>query len=100
MFKFYQSFDIFLPILGLSEQDCVELRRNFELPFKLRQITRTSMTTSLYKWNDRGCKEENYFVCERPIADGNKSIDWYLHQNKHVFHMNAFLYRLNQTTMD
>lgn len=59
-------------ILGLSEQDCVELRRDFEIPFKFRQITGTSMTSSLYKWNDRGCKEENYFLCERPIADGEE----------------------------
>lgn len=59
-------------MLGLSEQDCIELRRSFELPFKLRQIAEASMTSPLYKWNDRGCDEENYFLCERPIADGER----------------------------
>ncbi|CAG9761696.1 unnamed protein product [Ceutorhynchus assimilis] len=44
---------------GLSEQDCVEVRRTYTLP---------SASVSLapgFMWNDRDCATNNYFICEK-----------------------------------
>lgn len=44
---------------GLSEQDCVEVRRTYALP------SSTSSVANNYMWNDRDCSTPNYFICER-----------------------------------
>ncbi|XP_075225285.1 uncharacterized protein LOC142326585 [Lycorma delicatula] len=48
---------------GLSEQDCVELRRMYHLP----GTTPQAPLTSSFMWNDRDCTTPNYFVCEKLI---------------------------------
>ncbi|CAF4926780.1 unnamed protein product [Pieris macdunnoughi] len=45
---------------GTSGQDCVEVRR--AMPPRPAHPT--------FLWNDRSCREHNYFVCERPGANG------------------------------
>ncbi|XP_063382139.1 uncharacterized protein LOC134668629 [Cydia fagiglandana] len=47
---------------GTSGQDCVEARPS--LP------PRPPPPAPTFKWNDRGCREHNYFVCERPHNTG------------------------------
>ncbi|KAL0822201.1 hypothetical protein ABMA28_004331, partial [Loxostege sticticalis] len=46
---------------GTSGQDCVEARREFP--------PRPAPSSPTFMWNDRGCREHNYFVCERPSVD-------------------------------
>ncbi|XP_037294856.1 uncharacterized protein LOC115449543 [Manduca sexta] len=43
---------------GTSGQDCVEARREFP--------PRPPPASPTFMWNDRGCREHNYFVCEKP----------------------------------
>ncbi|KAG7295880.1 hypothetical protein JYU34_020964 [Plutella xylostella] len=43
---------------GMSGQDCVEARREFP--------PRPAPAAPTFMWNDRGCREHNYYVCERP----------------------------------
>lgn len=50
---------------GFSEQDCVEIRRNYNQP-----ATVTSFLTESFMWNDRDCATKNSFICERPIVNG------------------------------
>lgn len=54
---------------GLSEQDCVEMRRIYSLPSSAPNLA------SNFMWNDRDCATPNYFVCERLQNDGK-------HENK------------------
>ncbi|PZC73055.1 hypothetical protein B5X24_HaOG210143 [Helicoverpa armigera] len=42
---------------GTSGQDCVEARREFPP---------RPPAADTFMWNDRGCREHNYFVCEKP----------------------------------
>ncbi|XP_017779050.1 PREDICTED: uncharacterized protein LOC108564494 isoform X2 [Nicrophorus vespilloides] len=44
---------------GLSEQDCVEVRRIYSLP------TSSASLASTFMWNDRDCSAPNFFICER-----------------------------------
>ncbi|ERL91607.1 hypothetical protein D910_08937 [Dendroctonus ponderosae] len=44
---------------GLSEQDCVEVRRTYTLP-----STSVSLAPG-FMWNDRDCATLNYFICEK-----------------------------------
>ncbi|XP_065162399.1 uncharacterized protein [Atheta coriaria] len=44
---------------GLSEQDCVEVRRVYALP------SSSGSLAAGYMWNDRDCSTPNYFICER-----------------------------------
>ncbi|KAJ9588502.1 hypothetical protein L9F63_018158, partial [Diploptera punctata] len=44
---------------GLSEQDCVELRRVYHLPSSNERLAHSFM------WNDRDCSTPNLFLCER-----------------------------------
>lgn len=56
--------------IGLSGQDCVEMRRYFRIPPAIQAKTKSVPFTSTYMWNDRDCNEKNFFLCERPISDG------------------------------
>lgn len=56
--------------LGLSAQDCVELRRYFRIPPAIQAKTKIVPVTLTYMWNDRDCNEKNFFLCERPLSDG------------------------------
>lgn len=56
--------------IGLSGQDCVEMRRYFRIPPAIQAKTKSVPFTSTYLWNDRDCNEKNFFLCERPISDG------------------------------
>lgn len=49
---------------GLSEQDCVEVRRTYTLP-----STSVSLAPG-FMWNDRDCATHNYFICEKLQNDG------------------------------
>lgn len=53
---------------GLSAQDCVELRRAYSPP-PPAPPTPPSLAAS-HRWNDRDCGAPNFYVCERPLADG------------------------------
>lgn len=49
---------------GLSDQDCVEVRRVYSLPSSSARLAPRFM------WNDRDCSTPNYFICERLQNDG------------------------------
>lgn len=58
---------------GLSQEDCVEIRRYFRTP--PTDINSPNPLLNTYMWNDRNCEARNFFLCETPISDGNaKSI--------------------------
>ncbi|CAG9865029.1 unnamed protein product [Phyllotreta striolata] len=48
---------------GLSDQDCVEIRRYYPLP------TSDARLANNFMWNDRDCSTPNYFICERLQID-------------------------------
>uniref|UniRef100_A0A182J3R6 C-type lectin domain-containing protein n=1 Tax=Anopheles atroparvus TaxID=41427 RepID=A0A182J3R6_ANOAO len=55
---------------GLSGQDCVEIRRHFQIASSSGQTTPTmSPLTMSYMWNDRNCDAPNYFICERMMDE-------------------------------
>uniref|UniRef100_A0A182SSJ7 Uncharacterized protein n=1 Tax=Anopheles maculatus TaxID=74869 RepID=A0A182SSJ7_9DIPT len=55
---------------GLSGQDCVEIRRHFQIASSSGQTTPTvSPLTLSYMWNDRNCDARNYFLCERMMDE-------------------------------
>lgn len=57
--------------IGLSAQDCVEVRRYFRIPPAIQpKPSIIPLTLTSYMWNDRDCNEKNYFLCERPLSDG------------------------------
>ncbi|XP_024085463.1 uncharacterized protein LOC106663479 isoform X2 [Cimex lectularius] len=49
---------------GLSDQDCVELRRLYKLP----GFSRASDLAETFMWNDRDCKHDNLYICERLVS--------------------------------
>lgn len=55
---------------GLSNQDCVEIRRHFNKP-----ASSASFVTDSFMWNDLDCSTENFFICERPMIDGR---EWFV----------------------
>lgn len=61
--------------VGLSAQDCVELRRYFRIPPPIQAKTKVVPVTLTYMWNDRDCNEKNFFLCERPLSDGIYKLD-------------------------
>ncbi|XP_035898286.1 uncharacterized protein LOC118505883 isoform X4 [Anopheles stephensi] len=55
---------------GLSGQDCVEIRRHFQIVSGSGQTAPTvSPLTLSYMWNDRNCDARNYFLCERMMDE-------------------------------
>lgn len=52
---------------GLSNQDCVEMRRMFTLPSSAAGLA------SSFMWNDRDCATPNYFICERLQTNGTNA---------------------------
>lgn len=76
---------------GLSDQDCVEIRRHYQYPpATTLTMDRASSSSSSKKtgsspvpgntspkllnsfmWNDRDCNAKNYFICERPMDSGD-----------------------------
>lgn len=54
---------------GFSEQDCVEIRRQFHRP-STGGLSTTSFLTDSFMWNDRDCSTKNFFLCERALDDG------------------------------
>ncbi|KAG5899365.1 hypothetical protein JTB14_036854 [Gonioctena quinquepunctata] len=63
---------------GLSDQDCVEVRRIYPLPVASARLTATFM------WNDRDCSTPNYFICERLQNDEPLEDSWALNCNRTV----------------
>lgn len=55
---------------GLSEQDCVEIRRFYQRPMTNGVMSSSSSFTDSFMWNDRDCTTKNFFLCERPLIDG------------------------------
>lgn len=53
---------------GLSDQDCIEVRRVYGLP----SISNSVRLANTFMWNDRDCSTPNYFICERLQNDGKK----------------------------
>lgn len=62
---------------GLSEQDCVEMRRSFLAPSSslAGSVAPNLKFTPSLMWNDRDCSASNYYVCEVPKAGGRTIID-------------------------
>ncbi|KAG5683953.1 hypothetical protein PVAND_013208 [Polypedilum vanderplanki] len=54
---------------GLSEQDCVEIRRYYHRPSTNGISVSISPLTDSFMWNDRDCATKNFFLCERPVID-------------------------------
>ncbi|XP_050299041.1 uncharacterized protein LOC126737949 isoform X2 [Anthonomus grandis grandis] len=55
---------------GLSEQDCVEVRRTYTLP------TTSVKLAPGFMWNDRDCATPNYFICEKLQNDESLDDNW------------------------
>lgn len=59
---------------GLSEQDCVEVRRYFHRPTTnaaaAGDFASNSFLVDSFMWNDRDCLTRNFFICERPMVNG------------------------------
>lgn len=59
---------------GLSEQDCVEVRRYFHRPSTnsaaASDFTSNSFLVDSFMWNDRDCLTRNFFLCESPMVNG------------------------------
>ncbi|KAF5270044.1 hypothetical protein FQR65_LT05843 [Abscondita terminalis] len=55
---------------GLSEQDCVEVRRVYSLQ------TSPARLTNGFMWNDRDCAAPNYFICERLQSEEPLEDNW------------------------
>ncbi|KAL7030062.1 hypothetical protein ACKWTF_006501 [Chironomus riparius] len=54
---------------GLSEQDCVEIRKFYHRPSTSGISSTTTSLTESFMWNDRDCATRNFFLCERPLID-------------------------------
>nr|CAH7755511.1 unnamed protein product [Callosobruchus chinensis] len=67
---------------GLSEQDCVEVRRAYGLPAAAAGPARLASAT--FAWNDRDCSTANYFVCERLQTDEPLEDSWLPECNRTV----------------
>jgi len=65
---------------GLGNEDCVELRRHFQRPAAVTSglASVASSLTDSFMWNDRDCSTENFFLCERPLIDGNARLHFSL----------------------
>lgn len=61
---------------GLSGQDCVEIRRQFQTPPGTSSSPQASPSSSAsplvdsYMWNDRDCDTRNFYICERVAVEG------------------------------
>ncbi|CRK91200.1 CLUMA_CG004883, isoform A [Clunio marinus] len=53
---------------GLSEQDCVEIRRYFHRPAS-SGLALASFLTDSFMWNDRDCETKNPFICEYSLIE-------------------------------
>lgn len=53
---------------GLSNQDCIEMRRTFGFP------TKGSGKLGGFFWNDRDCSVANPFICEKLKIGGERLI--------------------------
>ncbi|XP_045464827.1 uncharacterized protein LOC123674047 [Harmonia axyridis] len=63
---------------GLSDQDCVEVRRIYSLPTSVTGLANNFM------WNDRDCSTPNYFICEKLQNDEPLEDTWPLDCNKTI----------------
>ncbi|XP_071057498.1 uncharacterized protein [Onthophagus taurus] len=63
---------------GLSDQDCVEIRRVYLLP------SATPKLTAGFMWNDRDCATPNYFFCEKLQNDEPLEESWPPDCNKSI----------------
>ncbi|CAH1100186.1 unnamed protein product [Psylliodes chrysocephalus] len=63
---------------GLSDQDCVEIRRFYPLPASNARLASTFM------WNDRDCSTPNYFICERLQIDERVDDRWLPNCNRTI----------------
>ncbi|XP_065085313.1 uncharacterized protein LOC135707424 isoform X2 [Ochlerotatus camptorhynchus] len=67
---------------GLSSQDCVEIRRQFQTP------PGTSLNVNplamSYMWNDRDCDTRNFFLCERVGVEEVLEKTWHDDCNKTI----------------
>lgn len=80
---------------GLSDQDCVEIRRQYRYPptsttasimAKGSPVFTKSLSEQFgsassgrllnsFMWNDRDCNAKNYFICERPMDRPEGTVD-------------------------
>ncbi|VEN43937.1 unnamed protein product, partial [Callosobruchus maculatus] len=67
---------------GLSEQDCVEVRRAYGLP--AAAVGPARLASATFAWNDRDCSTANYFVCERLQTDEPLEDSWLPECNRTV----------------
>ncbi|XP_055617633.1 uncharacterized protein LOC129762992 isoform X3 [Toxorhynchites rutilus septentrionalis] len=67
---------------GLSGQDCVEIRRQFQTP-PGTSATMSPLAPS-YMWNDRDCESRNFFLCERVGVEDALEKTWHDECNKTI----------------
>ncbi|XP_058443100.1 uncharacterized protein LOC131425318 isoform X3 [Malaya genurostris] len=67
---------------GFSEQDCVEIRRQFQTP-PSTPASGSSLAVS-YMWNDRDCETQNLFLCERVVVEEALEKTWHEDCNKTI----------------
>uniref|UniRef100_A0A6E8PJD8 Uncharacterized protein n=1 Tax=Aedes aegypti TaxID=7159 RepID=A0A6E8PJD8_AEDAE len=67
---------------GLSGQDCVEIRRQFQTPPGIS--SGVSPLSESYMWNDRDCDTRNFFLCERLAVEEPLEKTWHDDCNKTI----------------
>ncbi|XP_062537723.1 uncharacterized protein LOC134206060 isoform X2 [Armigeres subalbatus] len=67
---------------GLSGQDCVEIRRQFQIP--PGTSSSASPLAQSYMWNDRDCEARNFFLCERLAVEEPLEKTWHDDCNKTI----------------
>nr|XP_029711963.1 uncharacterized protein LOC109407380 isoform X3 [Aedes albopictus] len=67
---------------GLSGQDCVEIRRQFQTPPGISSSV--SPLAQSYMWNDRDCDTRNFFLCERLAVEEPLEKTWHDDCNKTI----------------
>lgn len=61
---------------GFSDQDCVEARRFYHRPSTsaagaaASELSGSSFLVDSFMWNDRDCLTRNFYICERPMVNG------------------------------
>ncbi|XP_039440556.1 uncharacterized protein LOC120421415 isoform X3 [Culex pipiens pallens] len=75
---------------GLSGQDCVEIRRQFQTPPGTSSSPQASPSSSAsplvdsYMWNDRDCDTRNFYICERVAVEEGLEQTWHADCNKTI----------------
>ncbi|XP_055384716.1 uncharacterized protein LOC129614250 isoform X2 [Condylostylus longicornis] len=67
---------------GLSNQDCIEIRKYFKMPPIVLSVEEPF--TKTFMWNDRNCNEKNFLICKTHMSQEDSNLSWTNDCNKTV----------------